>query len=190
MKMKLFFLLNLLLIIFVPFVKSNAQIMLPNGNIIYDSIQIIFSEKCGTQNAPGYVLQNNKQFTPNINDIARLNKSLPVALKLIDEYIGKLNISRNYIVIKQLVPNLGDYYRQYVGYETRHGRKVIWINFFCNEFEDWYNQIEFVFGGGACYITLKYDIAADYFFDFSVNDPSFISGRKSKRLLRKVQRFK
>lgn len=108
-------------------------------------------------------------------------------LMIIEKNIRKCTSEHNLIQIKEfnrldsINPNLNldlnnfkieleRYKRQYMPIINNQGEKIVWINFFCNEYNiDWKNEIVFVMDGGNCYFQLKVNLDKDNYFDFWVN---------------------
>jgi hypothetical protein len=61
--------------------------------------------------------------------------------------------------------------RQYVPVINSDGQKVIWINFFCDDWgsENWKSDIMFVLDGGNCYFNLKVNLETKTYSDLSIN---------------------
>ena len=72
---------------------------------------------------------------------------------------------------KSELQNWQTYTFQYQGIEER-GKKYIFINALCKDFSkdrDLSKEIIYVFDGGSCYFSLKYDPKSNDFFDLIIN---------------------
>ncbi|WP_192822579.1 hypothetical protein [Rufibacter sp. LB8] len=57
------------------------------------------------------------------------------------------------------IKGLNNYNIQYVPYLNNKGEKEIWINGFCNAFDqDWRKKIIYAFDGGNCYFTIRLNL--------------------------------
>lgn len=66
---------------------------------------------------------------------------------------------------------LKNYKRQYVPVINQNGEKVIWINFFCQDFKhsDWRKEILIVDDGGNCYFNIKINLTTKKYSDLQIN---------------------
>lgn len=66
---------------------------------------------------------------------------------------------------------LNNYKRQYVPVINQKGEKVIWINFFCQDFKnrDWRKEIPIVADGGNCYFNIKINLTTKKYSDLRIN---------------------
>lgn len=64
-----------------------------------------------------------------------------------------------------------DFKRQYVPVVNKNGQKVVWINFFCNDWESdsWKSDILIVNDGGNCYFNLKVNLDTKTYSELSIN---------------------
>jgi hypothetical protein len=73
---------------------------------------------------------------------------------------------------KVIAVRLGSYKRQYVGY-TDGGKRWILVNGFCEdhwkEENTWRDRIVFVFDGGLCFFTVRYDTSSSQFEYLLIN---------------------
>jgi len=73
---------------------------------------------------------------------------------------------------KVIAATLGSYKRQYVGY-TDGGKRWILVNGFCEdhwkEEDTWRDRIVFVFDGGSCFFTVRYDTSRSPFEHLLIN---------------------
>jgi hypothetical protein len=68
------------------------------------------------------------------------------------------------------VIKLENYKRQYVPVIHENGEKEIWINCFCDHWDqDWQKKFIEVEDGGNCYFQLKINLTKKIFYDFMVN---------------------
>lgn len=70
--------------------------------------------------------------------------------------------------------NLKKYIRQYVGYLSSKGEKIIYVNCFWYEKNDpfsknWESRLIQVFDGGSYYWQIHYNVARKRFFSYSIN---------------------
>ncbi|WP_245777085.1 hypothetical protein [Sinomicrobium oceani] len=63
------------------------------------------------------------------------------------------------------------YKRQYVPVINREGQKIVWINFFCNDWIDerWKSDIVDVEDGGNCYFSLKVNLDTGAYSELYIN---------------------
>ena len=63
------------------------------------------------------------------------------------------------------------YKRQYVPVLNEKGEKEVWINFFCNDFDDdnWKTATFNVRDGGNCFYSLKVNLATKEVYDLEIN---------------------
>ncbi len=96
-------------------------------------------------------------WTPSPEVIAEVERRLP---RYVNLYAPKYN--------KKLKGDLAQYKRQYLGY-TLAGRRMVYVNAFCEEFERWRRAFIWVYGGGECFFQVSYDPQAKMFFMFTIN---------------------
>lgn len=118
------------------------------------------------------------RFTPTVAEIARFEQQLKAEIKGINN--NKPNQGRHYGPI--IHRNLKKYVRQYIGFVTAEGERVIHVNFLWNHLnpverikgytlwaenfqEDWLN----VYDGGSRYWQIKFNLTTSEFIDFWVN---------------------
>lgn len=63
------------------------------------------------------------------------------------------------------------YKRQYIPVTNRDGEKEVWINFFCNDWENdrWKSDLVLVLDGGNCYFSLKVNLKTKTYSDLCIN---------------------
>ena len=61
------------------------------------------------------------------------------------------------------------YKYQLVAAINENGEKIVWINAFCNDFDDWKRYLIFVFDGGLCYFQMTINLTKNYWYGFNVN---------------------
>ena len=72
--------------------------------------------------------------------------------------------------LSNFVIELDNYKRQYVAVINENREKEIWINCFCNTWnQDWRKKLIEVEDGGNCYFQLKINLTKKIFYDFMVN---------------------
>lgn len=112
-------------------------------------------------------------FTPSREDV------LQAESKVIGYIKDNSPQMRGYPFDPDLSQGLANYKRQYVGVILKAKRKI-WLNFFCNtDIYDWKREPYVVFGGGACYFNLLYDVASGEFSDLWINGLN--SGKRRER---------
>lgn len=78
--------------------------------------------------------------------------------RVISEGFRKQGEKKKYARMHQ-IRNMSNYKIQYVPYLNKKGEKEIWINGFCNDFdEDWRRKIIHVFDDGNCYSTIRLNL--------------------------------
>ncbi len=71
---------------------------------------------------------------------------------------------------KHFVIDLTGYKRQYVAVTNEKGEKEVWVNCFCNTWdENWKKGLIFVKDGGNCYFNLKINLAVGKYYELLVN---------------------
>ncbi|HUQ31384.1 MAG TPA: hypothetical protein VM095_04655 [Pyrinomonadaceae bacterium] len=103
-------------------------------------------------------LDEKGAWTPGRSSVLKLEER-------IEAYLKKAAAKRS----PALWSKLAKYKRQYVGV-MRNGRKVIFVNFFCDAFDaDWKNNPVAVDDGGDCFFNLLYDPGSYAFSDLQIN---------------------
>ena len=75
------------------------------------------------------------------------------------------NIKEKYILL-----DLPRYKRQYVAMMNKEGEKIVWVNAFCDDWDqNWRKELMFVLDGGNCYFNLKINLTTRTCFDLWVN---------------------
>ena len=94
-------------------------------------------------------------------------------LKLEEELAEYLEQNSTYFYHQPPVwERLDEYHRQYMGIE-RNGRRIIYGNFFCDNFGwDWLTKFVFAIDGGECYFQVEYDVEDCEFIKLRVNGES------------------
>ncbi|MCG3141393.1 MAG: hypothetical protein HDKAJFGB_02674 [Anaerolineae bacterium] len=106
------------------------------------------------------VILGDGAWTPDAAMIAELETRLPAYLAQRQTEFSALKAP--------IAERLAQYKFQYWG-EMQNDKRVIVVNAFCADFEDWQTRRVFVLDGGDCFFQLKYDIASGTFFDLQVN---------------------
>jgi len=102
-------------------------------------------------------------FTPSREDVLKAES------KVISYIQDTTPQSLDYPFVPDLDKKLRNYKRQYVGVILR-GKKKIWLNFFCDAHEDsWKRNPYIIFGGGACFFSVLYDIKSERFSHLVIN---------------------
>ncbi|RYU95644.1 hypothetical protein [Emticicia agri] len=71
---------------------------------------------------------------------------------------------------EDFIIDLKVYKRQYVAITNSKGEKEVWVNCFCDIFnENWKKDIVIVLDGGNCYFNLKINITKGTYYDLMVN---------------------
>ena len=84
--------------------------------------------------------------------------------------------------LHKLMPLKG-YRRQYVPVVTAHGDRVVWVNFFCDDFNiDWRKQVVAVKDGGNCFFQLFVDVTRRKAYDLTMNGYAFLPRTTLKRV--------
>jgi hypothetical protein len=103
-------------------------------------------------------IDEKEAWTPGRNSVLKLEER-------IESYLKKAAAKRS----PDLWSKLAKYRRQYVGV-MRSGRKVIFVNFFCDAFNaDWKANPVVVDDGGDCFFNLLYDPGSSAFSDLQIN---------------------
>lgn len=106
-------------------------------------------------------IYTSQRFTPSNEDIIRTERIISQHRKSNNEF-------------KKVVGQLCKYKRQYAGYVSDHGEKIVWVNSLCGkEFNQRIKkEIVVVLGGGACYWNLKINLQTGEIFDLVINNTS------------------
>jgi hypothetical protein len=103
-------------------------------------------------------IEEKETWTPGRTDVLKLEKG-------IESFLKKAAPKRS----QDLWTKIPTYKRQYVGI-TRKGRKVIFVNFFCDAFNsNWKAAPVVVEDGGDCFFNVLYDPTAAAFSDLRIN---------------------
>jgi len=71
---------------------------------------------------------------------------------------------------EQFTIKLSRYKRQYIAVVNSRGEKVVWINCFCNTYDNnWKENLIFVKDGGNCFFNLKVNLKTGKYYDLIVN---------------------
>jgi len=109
-------------------------------------------------------------FEPNNIELEKVNR---IFEKAINE--GKFHFLK-----KEKISELKKHYRQYLCYLNEKGEKIIYINAFCELFDeydeennlvpfDWKNKMVDVADGGKCYWNIKINLTTNEYFELKVN---------------------
>ncbi|WDF53393.1 hypothetical protein [Mucilaginibacter sp. KACC 22063] len=110
------------------------------------------------------------RWTPTENDIKELEANLVLFMKK----TGKQLLYNQYGTCPVIYKNLKKYCRQYAGYISDDGRKMIYVNCFWYEkndpfTKDWHTKLISVFDGCSFYWQIHYNIEKKNFFSFQIN---------------------
>jgi hypothetical protein len=64
------------------------------------------------------------------------------------------------------------YKRQYIAFTNQKGERVVWVNCFCETFDDdidWTKHYLLVEDGGNCFFNLEINLSQNNYYDFMVN---------------------
>ncbi len=110
------------------------------------------------------------RWSPTEEDIA-------LAEKLIKKYIVR-SVEKKHRMLNQISTpivhqNFDKYYRQYLGYIDKRGRKILYVNCFWkdkeNQFPGWKRKYVKVLDGGSYYWQINVNLKKKKCFDYSVN---------------------
>ena len=168
--------INIILIIILS--RGSFQLLAQNGQVIKGNRYrgAIFPSTYQMpyrSNSP-----EDLRFTPTSEEIALLEKQLKKEIKAINK--DKRNQGPNFGPI--IHRNLNKYVRQYIGFITPEGDRIIYVNFLWNHLniferikgyslwaenydEDWIT----VHDGGSRYWQIKFNLGTKKFIDFYVN---------------------
>jgi len=108
--------------------------------------------------------RSSPPWTPALDDALALEKALPDHLRR--ELAGQRRDPKSK---PPLWERARSYKRQYVGVQTK-GRRVVFANFFCNDFgRNWRTEPIVVHDGGDCYFTVEYDVDKGTFSKLMIN---------------------
>ncbi len=106
------------------------------------------------------VIFSDDAFTPDESTIMLLEARVPSFLA---QQQNKFSAHK-----PPILERFDAYKFQYWG-EMENGKRVIVVNAFCANFDNWKTQRVFVLDGGDCFFNVKYDMETGTFFDLSVN---------------------
>ncbi len=120
----------------------------------------------------------DSRFTPSKKEVDELESNLRNEIKAIN--VGRPNQGKHYGPI--IHKNLNKYLRQYIGFITPEGHRVVYVNFLWNRLsfiqkikgyslstDGWRDRWIQVSDGGSEYWQIKYNLTTGEFFDFYVN---------------------
>lgn len=109
-----------------------------------------------------------KEWTPTRHQIFSFENNLFDRLK---EYKPKDEYQETDLAY--ILKELENYKRQYIGYLDSKNNQCLWINFYnsTNVLEEPDYEIEHVFGGGADYFTIWFDLTENKIVGISINGP-------------------
>lgn len=112
-------------------------------------------------------LKTNRKADRGITNIELTLEEIEVLDTILTKYISAYNLqeakridelNENSIDVftnkKELLINLNNYYRQYIATENSKGEKEVWINCFCEYYENWKSTIVHVDDGWLCSFNL------------------------------------
>lgn len=105
----------------------------------------------------------NKRFTPGFPDIDKAEHAMA------EQMLQQRDTTKK---LPDVYRHLKKYRRQYIGYITANGHKILYINLFWDDAQyvkGWLKDIVIVQGGGSNYLNVKYDITANKLFDLQIN---------------------
>ncbi len=70
---------------------------------------------------------------------------------------------------ENILNNFGDYKAQFFWWINEEWEKIIYANYFCDDFENWKTELVEVEDGWECYFNLKINLDTEEVFDFRVN---------------------
>jgi hypothetical protein len=131
----------------LPYDTSNQWIFKKANSTVLSSEEIIEVEKLIQKCIDEHNIEQQKQFDT-------ITKEHP-------EYGLKKN---NFVI------DLTRYKRQYFPVINDKGEKEVWVNCFCNTWNnDWRKNLVFVFDGGNCYFNLKVNLTKEAYYELMVN---------------------
>lgn len=104
-------------------------------------------------------------WSPSIADVERLESQILPALVAHE----RLSDGVGWEPVQPLEVSLPDYTRQYFGYLTNDGERVIYASFFCDVPVEELTVGLGVADGGDCFFQIHYNIDTDEYFDLHVN---------------------
>ncbi|MBO7625786.1 MAG: hypothetical protein J6S82_10870 [Bacteroidales bacterium] len=166
---QLFFLTSLFFIPAFPLHSQTVPDSLCEGSIYVktdDYEGVIFGINCPENRKDDKAYRWN----PTEEDIAK-------AEKLIKKYIVRSVEKKHYLPNQDGTPivhqNFDKYYRQYLGYIDKRGRKILYVECFWkdkeNLFPDWKRKKISVLDGGSYFWSIKINMKTNKCFDYSVN---------------------
>ena len=166
---QLFFLTSLFFFPAFPLHSQTVSDSLCEGSIYVkteDYEGVIFGINC-----PENVIDDKAyRWNPTEEDIAK-------AEKLIKKYIVR-SVEKKHRMLNQISTpivhqNFDKYYRQYLGYIDKRGRKILYVNCFWkdkeNQFPGWKRKYVKVFDGGSYYWQINVNLKKKKCFDYRVN---------------------
>jgi hypothetical protein len=131
---------------------------------------VIFSAKQTRTDAFSPFRNQEGTWTPSRDQITELESALPSGIASSSK--RDLKSWRNEGGLKKILANLGDYKRQYLGFD-KDGKQYIYVNAFCSDYamggKSWIHNFIKVFDGGSCFFQIVYDPVKKVFLRFNVN---------------------
>ena len=145
-----------------PEVKMNTEV--PTETVTANQNWVIVPrESAEEMGIASWLLRSDDLWTPPADEILKLEEKLP-------EYL-----SQSSMVLFHQPPvweRLGEYQRQYIGFE-RDGKQMIYANYFCDNMgKNWREDLVIVEDGGDCYFQVEYDVKSGLFSKLLVNGES------------------
>ncbi len=100
-----------------------------------------------------------ENWIPNNTDLD-LTKSL---------FIQALNDHYSDYDVKPILEDLDNYYFQLIPYISDKGEKIIYVNSFCEFYENWEERLNDVDDGGWCFWQVEINVEINDYFGFSIN---------------------
>lgn len=106
---------------------------------------------------------NNKRFTPGFPDIDKAEHAIS------EQMLQQRDTTKR---LPDVYRHIKKYRRQYLGYTTTDGHKILYINMFWDDakyVKGWLKQVVIVQGGGSNYLNVKYDLTDNKLYDLQIN---------------------
>jgi hypothetical protein len=100
-----------------------------------------------------FILDNVERYTPSDEDVQK-------GMKIIKSYLSG----------NKEIRNLNEYKIQFFGYINEKDEKILFANFFCDDFgKNWEKEMIIVKDGGNCYFKITVNLDKKEAFDLNIN---------------------
>ena len=117
------------------------------------------------------------RFIPTIDNLAVIDRQVKKAVedhnRGMREHLKKMKIEDPTLTLRveDFMIDIRNYKRQYIAYINSKNEKEVWVNCFCETWDNdvWKFKIVEVRDGGNCYFNLKINLEQKAYFEFCLN---------------------